>query len=498
MTGDDAGVSGMKSPAGTSETIARFEGGVGKAVASADLAGARIVVAVSGGPDSLAMLHALHRLRDELDLDLHVAHLDHRLRGEDSAADAQFVANTCAALCVECTVDSKDVLAFQRKHRLSLEEAAREARYDFLTQVAMREASDTIVLGHTSDDQVETVLMNIIRGSGLRGLRGMLPKSTRRISGGDITLFRPLLHLSKGDTMGYCQALGITPRLDDSNTSMELTRNRIRLELLPMLRDLNPEIGKAIERLSQNAGDALEAVELAVGAAWSQVIEEGDDCIRIDREEFRRLDEGLRQQLMFRALARTKGDALGIERGHVQNAAIAVVESPGKRLHLPGSLRLTVEQNAALIYLGETLPLLRRAAPIEGKCTICVPGETIVGEWRITTERSEATAEHLPAASEKRVEGAFVERFGGAVDITSLAVRSREPGDRFQPLGMSGTKKLKDFMIDEKVPNSLRDGVPLVVTSQGIAWVVGWRIAEWAKVDEGERECLQITVERSV
>ncbi len=483
---------------GTSETIARFESGVGKAVASADLAGSRLVVAVSGGSDSLAMLYAFHRLQDELHLDLHVAHLDHQLRGEDSTADAEFVVNTCAKLGIECTLDKVDVLAFQREHRMSLEEAAREARYDFLTLVANREGADSIALGHTSDDQVETVLMNIIRGSGLRGLRGMLPKSTRRISGGDITLFRPLLRLSKGDTTGYCQALGITPRLDDSNTSMELTRNRIRLELLPMLRDLNPEIGKAIERLSQNAGDALEAVELAVDAAWSQVIEEGDDCIRIDREEFRRLDEGLRQHLMFRALARIKEDALGIERGHVQNAANAVLNSPGSLLHLPESLRLAVEQNDALIYLGETLSSLQRPAPIEGKCTIGVPGETIVGEWRITTERSEATAKHPPAASEQRAEGVFVERFGGTVDITSLAVRTREPGDRFQPLGMSGTKKLKDFMIDEKVPNSLRDGVPLVVTSQGVAWVVGWRIAEWAKVDDGDRECLQITVERSV
>ncbi len=481
---------------GTSDTIARFEGVVGKAVVSADLAGTRLVVAVSGGPDSLAMLHALHRLRDELDLVLHVAHLDHRLRGEDSAADAEFVVNTCAKLGIECTLDKVDVLAFQRAHRMSLEEAAREARYDFLTLVAIREGAGAVALGHTLDDQVETVLMNIIRGSGLRGLRGMLPTSTRRISGGDITLFRPLLHLSKDDTMGYCDALGIKPRLDDSNSSLKMTRNRIRLELLPMLLDLNPEIKKAIERLSQNAGDALEVVELAVDAAWSQTIEEGDDCIRIDREGFRRLDEGLRQHLMFRALARIKGDALGIERGHVQDASSAVVESPGKRLHLPGSLRLAVEHNAALIYLGETLPSLQRAAPIEGKCTIGVPGETIVGEWRITTERIESTAEHPPTKSEQRTEGVFIERFGSVVDVASLAVRSREPGDRFQPLGMSGTKKLKDFMIDEKVPSSLRDGVPLVVTSQGVAWVVGCRIAEWAKVDDGDRECLQITVER--
>ncbi len=477
----------------TSDTIARFEGEVRKAVVSADLAGHRLVVAVSGGPDSLAMLHALHRIRDEFHLDIHVAHLDHQLRGEDSTADSEFVANTCAGLGVECTVDREDVLAFQREHRMSLEEAAREVRYDFLTRVAKREGSDAIALGHTSDDEVETVLMNIIRGSGLRGLRGMLPMSTRRISGSDITLFRPLLNLSKGDTIGYCEALGISPRIDESNSSTDMTRNRIRLDLLPRLRELNPEIGKAIQRLSQNAEDALAVVNLAVDSAWVQTIEEEEGVIRIDREGFRRLDAELRSHLMLRALSQAKGEALGIERVHVQDAAKAVLDSPGSLLHLPGGLRLTVEQVSACLYPVDPPDSLRHAVPLQGNSPVGVPGETVVGKWRFTTHITD-TASGRPIPSDT---GVFVERFGKAVDVASLAVRRREPGDRFQPLGMSGTKKLKDFMIDEKVPSSQRDGLPLVVTSQGIAWVVGWRIAEWAKVDEGERECLQITVERA-
>ena len=381
---------------------------------------------------------------------------------------------------------------------MSLEEAAREARYDFLTRVAKQEGSDVIALGHTSDDQVETVLMNIIRGSGLRGLRGMSPKSTRRISDSEITLFRPLLQLSKGDTMGYCQALGISPRVDDSNTSKEMTRNRVRLELLPMLRDLNPEIDRAIERLSHNAVDALAVVNLAVDSVWLQTVEEEGDHVRIDREGFRRLDAQLRSHLMLRALSQVKGDALGIERGHVHDAARAVLDSPGSLLHLPGGLRLAVEQVSACLYSGDANDSLKRAFPLQGKLPIGVPGETVLGEWRFTVERIETSTGTIPPNSEEHPEGVFVERFGSAVDVQSLAVRTREPGDRFQPLGMSGTKKLKDFMIDEKVPNSLRDDVPLMVTSRGIAWVVGWRIAEWAKVDVCDRECWQITVERAV
>ena len=250
---------------GAAVIVTRFEGDVREALEAAQLTGRRLVVAVSGGPDSLAMLYALHRLRDELGLALHVAHLDHRLRGQDSAADAEFVAQTCAKLGIDCTVEDLDVLAFRREHRMSLEEAAREVRYRFLANVAEQVGADAVALGHTSDDQVETVLMNVIRGSGLRGLRGMMPTSNRHIEGSDATLFRPLLNLSKQDTIAYCEALHLTPRADESNRSTEMTRNRVRLELLPLLRDMNPAFGDAALRLSRNAVDALAVVDKAGG-----------------------------------------------------------------------------------------------------------------------------------------------------------------------------------------------------------------------------------------
>ena len=251
---------------GALDIVTRFEREVRTAVEAGHLTGKRLVVAVSGGPDSLAMLYALHHLQGALCLTLHVAHLDHELRGEDSAADAEFVAQTCAKLGVDCTVEAADVPAFQREHRMSLEEAAREVRYRFLAHVAEREGAHAIALGHTSDDQVETVLMNFIRGSGLRGLRGMLPTSRRRIDESDVTISRPLLNLSKQDTIAYCEALDLNPRFDESNRSIEMTRNRIRLELLPLLQELNPAFGDAVLRLSKNAGDALAVV----GTMWTR------------------------------------------------------------------------------------------------------------------------------------------------------------------------------------------------------------------------------------
>ena len=478
---------------GAAVIVTRFEGEVREALEVPQLTGRRLVVAVSGGPDSLALLYALHRLRDELGLALHVAHLDHRLRGQDSAADAEFVAQTCAKLGIDYTVEDVDVPAFRREHRMSQEEAAREVRYRFLVRVAEQVGADTVALGHTSDDQVETVLMNVIRGSGLRGLRGMRPVSKQRIAGSDLTLFRPLLNLQKQDTIAYCEALHLTPRADESNRSMEMTRNRVRLELLPLLRDMNPAFGDAALRLSRNAVDALAVVDKAVDAAWPDVIRDVGEAISIDRKKFRGLDEAVRTHLMMRALSHVKGAARGIERVHIEDATRAVLKSPGLQLHLPEGLRLAVEQRSALIYAGDKA----FAATSFDASPLAVPGVTTVGEWRITTARVEAPSENPPSDEGKQAPGEFLERFGRAVDVPSLAVRTRLRGDRFQPLGMSGTKKLKDFMIDEKIPNSLRDSVPLIVTSRGIAWVVGWRIAEWAKVDEADPECLEIRVERA-
>ena len=477
---------------GVPDIITRFEHEVREAFEAAQLIGKRLVVAVSGGPDSLAMLYALHRLQDELGITLHVAHLDHQLRGVDSAADAEFVAHICAKLDVDCMVKDEDVLAFQKERRLSLEEAAREVRYRFLVGVAERVGANAVALGHTSDDQVETVLMNIVRGSGLRGLRGMMPMSRRRIAGSEVTLFRPLLNLSKQDTIAYCEALDLAPRSDESNRSPDMTRNRVRLGLLPILRDMNPAFGDAVLRLSRNADDALAVVDKAVDAAWSDAVAEEGEAIRIDREKFRAMNTAMRTHLVMRALSQVKGDTRGIERVHIEDATRAILNSPGTQVHLPDGLRLALEQRAALIYAGD----YSMTSTSIYATSLVVPGETTVGEWCITTSRIKIPSGNRPRDESGQFPKGFIERFGSAVDGASLCVRTRLPGDRFQPLGMSGTKKLKDFMIDAKIPNSMRDSVPLIITSRGIAWVIGWRIAEWAKVDQDDRACLQITAER--
>lgn len=476
-----------------SNAVSTFERSVASAVESAGLRGRRLVVAVSGGPDSLAMLYALHRLRSELGVAIHAAHLDHRIRGQESAADAQFVRDLCQRLQIDCTVEE----AGRRESPVRLsEDAARNLRYQFLARTAKRLDARFILLGHTLDDHVETVLLHLIRGSGLRGLRGILQSSDRRIDGVDVTLIRPILHLSKRDTASYCTAQNLHPRVDRSNLSAELTRNKVRLTLMPLLKEINPSVEDALQRLSMNAADAVSILDGVVDAAWSATVAETSEGVCIDREQFREIDEGVQTLLLIRALTIAGGTPQGIERRHAVEAVRSIMELPHGELHLHNAIRLSSSGSAALLSKRDASAAGRQTPSIP-LSPLAVPGVTVLEGWKVSVFPTVDTAKSPHMGGVGSSPEAMVERFGRGVDVSTLGMRTRAPGDRFQPLGMFGTKKLKDFMIDEKIPRWSRDTVPLIVTSRGIAWVVGRRIAEWAKIGDADTECTEIRVEKT-
>ncbi len=195
--------------------------------------GQKLVVAVSGGPDSVCLLHILFKLRGELDIGLHIAHLNHQLRGKESDADAAYVGELARKLGVTATIEARNVKSYRTQHRLSLEEAAREVRYSFLAEVAAAVKAERVAVGHTASDHVETILMHLIRGSGTGGLRGLLPLTRWRSPGTGITIIRPLLELTREETAAYCRHHRLCPRTEASNLSPEMFRNSIRQKLLP-------------------------------------------------------------------------------------------------------------------------------------------------------------------------------------------------------------------------------------------------------------------------
>ena len=431
-----------------------------------------LVVAVSGGPDSLALLHALARTRRETSLGLHVAHLDHGLRGEESKADAAFVSKTCRGLGIDLTSDAVDTGAYRRAHRLSLEDAARRLRYGFLARVTAAQGARAVALGHTLDDQAETVLMNIVRGTGLTGLRGMSESTTRTIDGADVLLFRPFLHsVSRSDTEGYCEALGLEPRHDSSNSSSLMLRNRIRREVMPSLVSINPQIRDAVLRLSASARRDLDHIERSVDAAWADVVEEQGASTSIDRAAFARLDDSIGAHLLRRVVGLAADGLSDLELGHVDEMLDLLQGPAGRSLDLPGGLVFSVGYRTAQVGPSglDTCPL----PPLEKETELAVPGETPVGAWRVVTE--------VGGDPDDAQAGAISASIRYSAARGGLRVRGRRPGDRFQPQGMAGTKKLQDFMVDSRIDRSWRDRIPLVVGEDGIAWVVGWRLAEWAR-----------------
>ena len=452
-----------------------------------------LVIALSGGPDSLALVHSLNHLREPLRLQLHGAHLDHSLRGDASREDAEFAADTFRRLEIPFTHQQADVNSFRREHRLSLEQAAREVRYAFLTKVADDERASAVGLGHTADDQAETVLMNIVRGAGLTGLRGMEVASSFVSNGHETVLVRPLLSVSREETTEYCRAVGLQPRLDESNLSLEPKRNRVRLQLLPILEEYNPAVRDALTRLSHSAAKHLVYIEGQVDSVWLEVAQQHDGTVTLDVPAFSGLPSAIQGHLLRRAVSAVKADLQDIQQSHIDAMARLMAGPAGRSLDLPGGLRLSIGYGEATLAPSnlDQCPL----PPLEGEHTLRVPGENLLPGWRVMAKLVQETREPLKPALGLIAPSDSLSR-RAVVDYGSLGgelvVRPRRPGDRFQPLGMSKPKKLQDFMVDSKIPRPWRSRVPLVVSPRGIVWVVGWRIAEWARIRAGESEGLEL------
>jgi len=448
--------------------------------------GSRVLVAVSGGPDSVALLHLLYNLRQALGISLVVAHLDHNLRGEESTRDALHVAEMASQLDLPFSIGGRDVAAYRNSHSLSLEEAAREVRYDFLCEAAAESGAGVIATGHTRNDNTETILMHLIRGSGTLGLKGLQPKTCWKSGGKSCQIVRPLLEISRGEIEAYCLQRGLATRLDSTNLSLSPLRNRIRLDLLPLLHGYNPGIEKALLRLANIAGDELDFLSTERDQAWQEVATRDKNIIILDKAEFDRLHPALQRSLLRRSLEELAGSLKDFEAGHIEDM-LAMLEKPaGKQLVLPQGFSFTVEYGRYL--LGKSPEELCPFPTVENSVCLTVPGVTRAGKWKVTAEI---------------IQGGTIGPDAGALtayldlDRTgeALLMRRRQPGDRFFPLGGGGQKKVKDFLIDARVPRLWRDNIPVITSGNDIAWLAGYRIDERFKVTENTRRVLRLALE---
>ena len=453
--------------------------------------GTILVVGASGGPDSTALLRCLHRLRDEHGLSLHVAHLNHDFRGDEADADAAFVQELAARLGLPCTVDQQDPVQYQRERGISsFEQGAREMRYSFLADTARTAGAAAVAVGHTADDQAETVLLHLLRGAGLHGLRGMTelaswpwPEQCPAPA-----LFRPLLSVAKSDTAAYCRDLGQDYRQDSGNYLWRFARNRVRQDLLPRLaQDYNPRVGDALVRLGKAAAEQVDFVEGELDRAWTTLAVESPGKVRLLLPALASMHPALQRLALRRAYGSVFGDARRLSETHLAAMMdLLTSERGGRSIDLPRGGRARRLDNTLLLTRNDAPNDSNNAAlpDLVGEYALALPtrpGEqstVTAGPWLVTMQA-------VPAGGDCPWPGGAQDRSTACFDLQSLAdrpvmVRAWLPGDRFQPSGMTGNKKLQDFFTDVKAPREARRRVPLLVAGGRIAWVAGYRIAEWA------------------
>jgi tRNA(Ile)-lysidine synthase len=442
----------------------------------------KILVAVSGGADSVCLLYLLKEMQKKFRFDLSVAHLDHMARGEESAEDARFVEELGGKLGLETFIEKVNVQEEKVKLKTSFQEAARIIRYRFLESTLKRIRGTWLALGHTADDQTETFLINLLRGSGLTGLAGM--PQTRGV------VIRPLIDCTRAEVESYLVHRNLGFRVDTSNTENKYLRNRIRHELLPVLKTFNRQIASNLRETAKIIRDDDQCLMDQARRLYLESIVPDVEGVALDRKKFNQLPVAHQKRVVRQALSQIQGDLRRVTSGHVQNIIDLFVDSRvGKKINLPGQL---------IVVAGPQMIAFRKSPRSKGvlnsktdlkSISLLIPGATKIGD-RGFNLRTRLLSSNDWREVEKRSDQAFLD-----FDKTGPAIQARffRPGDRFVPLGMTGRKKLKSFFIDEKIPRELRESIPILTTGMGdIIWVYGKRIAENFRVTRNTRKILFI------
>lgn len=455
-------------------------------------AGAHVVVGVSGGPDSTALLHALAELAPHEDArwTLHVAHLNHQLRGEQSDADAEFVRQLACRLALPCTVTRADLRpAGGSSAGRGLEEIARLRRYEFLERVCLQCGADVLAVGHHADDNAETILHHIARGTGLRGLRGMRP--ARPLSpAGRVRLVRPLVGFRRAEIIDFLQCRHIAYRLDESNRNLTYTRNRIRHELLPLLTEfINPRATEALLRLGEQARWAEEFLQEVAGRSLeAATLRRTEDELVLARNALAERPRIVRFEVIRQAVA---GFGLGernVGFSHLASVSDLLAAPRGSgAVELPDGLRVRRELDHLVFSVAapdnDEPPLPEQAVTVPG--ATAVPGTAWVIETQVTLVGPDATRTPWPGSPGEE-----------CLDFDRLAlplvVRGARAGDRFMPLGAPGHKKVSDFFVDQRIPPRARRRTPILCDRRGPLWVIPFRIDERAKVTDRTARLLMV------
>ena len=437
--------------------------------------GDKVIIGVSGGPDSLCLLHLLNKLKSNFDLELYVVHVNHGLRGNNADEDEKFVKRFADSLNLPVFTKCIEIKRLAEINKITIEEAGREARYSYFTSVLKQVGGNKIAVGHNKCDRVETLLLNLIRGSGMEGLKGIDPIRDN--------IIRPLIEVDRQKIELYCKENELIPREDESNKQTNYARNKIRLDLIPYLQEnYNSNIVEALSRTIQLIYDENNFLSNLSKKYYDHCLSKfrGREVI-LNLKKFNLLDQAMKRRVVRLAVEQVKGDVRAVEKVHIEQAVgLAQRGKTGTKLKLPKGLKIEIEYCELKIKLKQDNPEPNYlyVIPIQGEVEIPELEATIISRLLSADKISTIDKSSYTCMLDK-------EKI-----IDNIVVRSRRNGDIINPSGMKGTKKLKDYFIDEKIPRGERACIPLIATGNEVIWIIGRRLSEKYKVSKYTKEVL--------
>lgn len=451
-----------------------------------------IILGVSGGPDSICMLD----LFDRLNFDIVIAHFDHAIR-PGSVEDVRFVESMAKKLDKPFVTERNNVVAYANDKKLSIEEAARILRYDFLFKQAQIFNAQAVAVAHTADDQVETVLMHLLRGSGVSGLRGMNYHTIFQHLDTHIPLVRPLLGVWRDDIEAYCEERNLKSVVDFTNQDTTYFRNRLRHELIPYLKEYNPSVKSLIWNMSKNMAEDYAIIQQATRNAWKHCLKSHkDDYVELSLASIRGLRNGERRNVIRYALDHLRPQLRDIGFDAIERV-VNFIDNPNRNAHMDVIDRVNIFIEGDSVYLADwNADIEEKQYPVmNNKGYFILPRNgkvNLENHWYLTCEMGNLFEWNAIGKDAINADHAWVD-----ADMLSfpLEVRCWKPGDRFQPFGMDGkTMKLSDFWVNVKLPRRLRWTYPLICSEGHIVWIPGFRLSHIARITENTRRLVHFAL----
>lgn len=444
--------------------------------------GDRIVIGLSGGPDSVFLFEMLRQLKDQLEISLYIAHINHGVRGKEARSDQDFVEEMSKKYNIPFYLKEADMNGYAKKHNLSQEEAGREIRYAFFNEILQELGGGKIAVGHNKNDQAETLLMRFFRGTGLDGLKGI----EHRVN----NIIRPILDISRDEIEAYLKEENIASKIDKTNLETIYNRNKIRLETIPHIeKNYNPNIVETLFRSSSNFkedGDFLSSYSKDVFLKLSR---KEASKISLNRQELDKEHNSIKSRIIRQAIEEIKGDLNGLSQKHIEDSLSFIEKGQtGRGIDLIDGIRLVLNYDLVEISRDSGLKKDKYSYELE-------EGLTVIESLNMEIKLEIIDRDNF----EENIKYPYIKYFDYDNINGSLQIRNRRNGDIFKPLGMNGkSKKIKDFFIDEKVPRENRDLVPIIAIGEDILWLVGYRVSEDYKVTEKTKRILKIEVLRRI